>query len=133
MGVSYLLDTHAFIWLVSSRRTPPVEVTSALQAPGARVLVSAVSAFEVSTKVRLGKLPEGGVLVERWAESVRRLGGLPLDLTMQHALDAGRLDWAHRDPFDRLIVAQALAEDLTLITADRALADAPGLSLLQWR
>jgi PIN domain nuclease of toxin-antitoxin system len=130
--VSYLLDTHAFIWLTSRRRSVRPEVLGLLNQADSRVLVSAVSALEVATKVRLGKLEEARALADRWSESVGKLGASTLDLTTSHALAAGALAWSHRDPFDRLLAAQAIAHELTLVTADGVFRSAPGLAVLPW-
>jgi PIN domain nuclease of toxin-antitoxin system len=130
--VRYLLDTHALIWLVGRGPTPSVATADALGDGSATLVVSAVSAFEIATRVRLGKLDSAAALVPGWDHALRTIGADELALTSQHALAAGALGWNHRDPFDRLLVAQALAEDLTLVTADRAMFDAPGVRLLSW-
>ncbi|MCW2786083.1 MAG: hypothetical protein JWP74_2600 [Marmoricola sp.] len=132
MGVSYLLDTHALIWLSSRRRSPSVELIAALEGGDGAPFVSAVSAFEISTKVRLGKLDEARALAHGWGTLVPALGARTLELNDRHALLAGRLEWPHKDPFDRLLAAQAITEGLTLVTADPAFDTAPGLSLLRW-
>ena len=72
------------------------------------------------------------MLVDQWATAVAELGAHELVVSTEHAVLAGKLDWAHRDPFDRLLVAQAIVEDLTLVTADRAVLVAPGLAVLPW-
>jgi PIN domain nuclease of toxin-antitoxin system len=129
--VSYLLDTHALIWLSSRRRTPSADLVASLESGDGAPYVSSVSAFEISTKVRLGKLDEARALSQGWQTLVPEIGARTLDLNNQHALLAGRLDWAHKDPFDRLLAAQAITEGLTLVTADPAFDSAPGLSLLR--
>lgn len=128
MGVSYLLDTHAFYWLVQRGRSVPDHVVQALT--GSEIRVSAVSAYELARKQWLGKVDTSG-LVEEWVPTVSRLGARELPLTTEHALAAAGLDWAHRDPFDRMLAAQAKAEDLTLVTADPAF-DEAGIALLHW-
>lgn len=130
MGVSYLLDTNAFIWLFMGGRRRRPEVIDKLQAAD-QTYVSAVSAFEVRTKQRLGKLPQAKAIPD-WDAAVRRLGAAGLSLSSRHADYAGSLDWSHRDPFDRLLVAQAIVESLTLVTADEAVLRAPGVRLLPW-
>lgn len=132
MGVRYLLDTHAFVWLVAGTPPPRPALLRRLEAPGSQVLVSAVSAYELGTKVRLGKLPDAVDLVASWQTAVRRLGAIELGLDHDQALRAGELAWDHRDPFDRLLVAQAQVDDLTLVTADRAMLGAPAVDLLPW-
>lgn len=129
--MTLLLDTHAFFWCVRrGARVPPHVVTALAGAP--RRHVSDASAFEVSLKVRLGKFPAAGALCDQWSEALRALPAIALPVTTTHALLAGSLDWDHKDPFDRLLAAQALTEQLTLVTADNAFDTVPGLSVLRW-
>lgn len=126
MGVSYLLDTHVFLWLLGSPTLVPEALRADLADPKSTLLVSAVSAMEVATKVRLRKL-DAGHLVATWSARVRDLRAEELPLSTAHALLAGSMTWAHRDPFDRLLVAQAAVENLTLVTSDSALSAVPGV------
>jgi PIN domain nuclease of toxin-antitoxin system len=130
--VNYLLDTHAVIWLTSQRRSVRPGLVDALNHPDSQVLVSSVSAFEVATKVRLGKLDDARELADRWDQSMVELGVITMDLTAPHAIAAGQLVWSHRDPFDRLLAAQAITDDLTLVTTDRVFLSAPGLAVEPW-
>lgn len=131
MGVKYLLDSHAFYWLVQPGFEIPERVALALNEDAVQVYVSAASAFEFSTKRRLGKFEAPGLL-DQWPAAAAGLGARELSVSTDHALLAGLLEWPHRDPFDRLLVAQAIVEDLTLVTADRMVLTAPGLSCLPW-
>lgn len=130
--MNYLLDTHAVIWMTSRRRSVRPDLVDALNQPDSRVLVSAVSAFEVTTKVRVGKLDDARELADHWAQSMVELGVISIDLTTAHAIAAGQLVWDHRDPFDRLLAAQAITDELTLVTADPVFRSAPGLALEPW-
>jgi PIN domain nuclease of toxin-antitoxin system len=130
--VSYLLDTHAVLWIALGTRQPSEGTRAALDDPGASFFVSAASALEIATKVRLGKLESARFLTGDWPGLVERLGARPLPIDDRHAVAAGSLEWHHRDPFDRIIVAQASVEGLTLVTADAALLDAPGVKVLSW-
>ncbi|MGN6375257.1 MAG: type II toxin-antitoxin system VapC family toxin [Sphingomonas sp.] len=117
-----LLDTHAvlFWWGASSklgRRAYEV-----IADPDNRVHVSAASAWEVATKFRIGKLDDIGDPVTTYPRLMAANGFETLDVTTQHGLRAGTLDGAHRDPFDRLIAAQALMEDLTVVSRDPEIA-----------
>jgi PIN domain nuclease of toxin-antitoxin system len=133
MGVSYLLDTHVFLWLVDEHGpVPRPEVADPLLDPENRLVVSAVSAFEIATKLRLGKLEKARQVASTWPRPLGRLSAQELAITADHGLAAGGLVWDHRDPFDRLLVAQALLESLTLVTADIAMTNAPGIGLLRW-
>ncbi|MGL5862668.1 MAG: type II toxin-antitoxin system VapC family toxin [Phycicoccus sp.] len=125
--MSYLLDTHAFVWAVSDLDRLGPEVIDLLESD-ADVLVSAVTAWEIATKTRLGKLPGGEQLVEDHDGHCRRLLARRLPITDEHALLTGLLDWDHRDPFDRALAAQCLTEGLALVTRDRAFADVAGLT-----
>lgn len=90
----------------------------AIASPDSLVYVSAASVWEMSIKHRLGRL----VLPERLLDELRERSFSPLAVTLEHALSAGALPRHHNDPFDRMLVAQAQAEGLTLVTADRAMA-----------
>ena len=131
MGVSYLLDTHAFIWLTDPLTQRGNDVRRVLLETAEDVYVSAVSAFEVATKTRLGRLA-AEPLLDAWDHTVTGLGAKPLPLSAEHARTAGLLAWEHRDPFDRLLVVQAEIEELTLVTADTAILAGPASRLLPW-
>ncbi len=119
---AYLLDTHVVMWLVASPTELDQTARDLLADPSASLVVSAASAMEVATKVRLGKLPaEYAALVHAWPQRVRDLRATELPITAEHAILAGSLGWDHRDPFDRLLAAQAILENLTLVTSDGAL------------
>ena len=130
MGMRFLLDTPTFLWLIGEPERLPGTLVDLLADENNPLLVSAASAMEVATKVRLGKLPAAAHLVAPavWSARVREIGADPLSLTTEHALLAGSLAWTHRDPFDRFLAAQALAENATLATCDVAFAGVEGLS-----
>lgn len=120
MGMTYLLDTHSFVWLLSSPDRMTESLRTELRSTANRLLVSAVSAMEVATKVRLGKFDAAAPLVSTWDRRVDDIDAESLDLTTAHALHAGSMPWNHRDPFDRLLAAQAIVENVVLVTADSA-------------
>lgn len=125
----FLLDTHVFLWLLGEPDRVGQAARSLLADRQNRLLVSAVSAMEVATKIRLGRLAAPG-LVETWQAKVVAMSAEPLPLDTEHALLAGSMRWEHRDPFDRMLAAQAFVENLTLVTADRDLLALPGLKTL---
>jgi len=92
------------------------------------LVVSAVSAWEIATKHRLGKLPQADALVGAYAHHLDRLGAERLPVTEDHALLAGRLPWPHRDPFDRMLAAQAMTESIPLVTNDSAFESIPSVA-----
>jgi PIN domain nuclease of toxin-antitoxin system len=130
MAERLLLDTHALIWAVNDPSRIPKRVFAKLADEANEIVISAASAWEVATKVRLGRLPAARALMQTFDASVRRIGGRHLAISTGHALDAGSLDWPHRDPFDRLLVAQAIKESLTIVTRDRAITGFDGVATL---
>ena len=112
-----LLDTHVALWAFASPKLLKPEIRAAIADPRNTVAVSAISVWEVEIKRALGKLdaPDGfaALCIERGFDA--------LDITFRHAEVAGALPPHHSDPFDRMLIAQAIAEDLELVTKDRAM------------
>lgn len=130
--MTYLLDTHVFVWLVDEVHRIPPHVRDVIRDPDQDVVVSSVSAMEVATKVGIGKWEEARPLPPVWMERLADIGAQDLQVTTRHGLLAGSLDWPHRDPFDRLLAAQALIGNPTFVTADKVFRTMPGLKLLTW-
>lgn len=128
--MTLLLDTHVLICALGSPQRIPPDVRVRLTERRQNLLVSAASAFEIATKHRQGRLPEATALVHAFEQQVARLGAELMSITPSHAVTAGSLEWAHRDPFDRMLAAQAMSEGLELVTADPAFRDLPGLAVL---
>jgi PIN domain nuclease of toxin-antitoxin system len=124
---SLLLDTHALLWVLVDPGRIPAETLATVRAPGTTVYVSAASAWEIATKHGLGKLEGAAAVVSGYREHLARLRAEELAITGHHALTAGSLQWSHRDPFDRVIVAQAVLESLPVVTSDAALVDFPAI------
>ncbi len=118
--VRFLLDTHALLWALTAPDTLGTEARRIISDKDAVLVVSAASAWEISTKQRLGKLPEADVLVAAYERHLTRLGTERLPITDEHALLSGSFPWEHRDPFDRMLAAQAMIESLPLLTNDPA-------------
>lgn len=93
----------------------------ALSDPGQRVLVSSASVWEIATKFRVGRLPEAAEVASNVPDWIMRAGFSPLPINPAHAQLAGAWNHAHRDPFDRMLAAQASIEDMPLATDDGAL------------
>ncbi|MDH7973510.1 type II toxin-antitoxin system VapC family toxin [Sphingomonas sp. AR_OL41] len=119
----YLLDTHALIWWWLVDPALPADIMALMARSDANVHVSAISGIEIAIKVRIGKLPEMIEPLDHFDEAVLGDSFRHLPVDRRHAIRAGLMKGAHRDPFDRLLAAQALIEDLTVITRDRAFAD----------
>ena len=120
-----LLDTHAVLWYFDDSRKMPESVYAQIDDPGVAVLVSAASLWEIAIKSGLGKLNVGGDLPERIAAS----GFETLDVTPAHAWHVRELPQYHRDPFDRILIAQAQMESLRLVTRDPVFASYDGLDV----
>ena len=121
-----LLDTHTLLWATLSPSFLSRQASAIIADERNVIFVSAASAWEIATKVRLGKLP-GAEAIERDFLEVMDLAGYTLlSIDVQSALRAGRLTAQHRDPFDRMIAAQALASDIPILSTDSRL-DAFGI------
>lgn len=124
-----LLDTHTFLWRAVGSARLSARAAQAIDDRANEVFVSAASAWEVSTKTRLGKLPEGTQVLLRFAATIADLYAEQLPMSVEHSLLAGSFGIEHRDPFDRMLAAQAATEGALLVTADPAFADFPVTTL----
>lgn len=125
-----LLDTHVLWWVLNTPTRLPSGVRAAVGDPTATLLCSAASPWEIATKHRLGKFPEAGPLLASFTEQLARLGATELPVTTRHAVLAGRLEWEHRDPFDRMLAAQSILDGAQLVTSDRVFTTLPGVDVL---
>ena len=114
-----LLDTHALIWALAASRRLSRVARDAIASPDNEILVSAASAMEVATKVRLGKLPEAEALAREFQAALAAADYVGLPVSVSHAAHAGRLAIGHRDPFDRLLIAQAQIERVPLVSNEK--------------
>ncbi|HLS15067.1 MAG TPA: type II toxin-antitoxin system VapC family toxin [Beutenbergiaceae bacterium] len=126
----YLLDTHTLLWALTDPDKLGAQARRVILDRSTILLVSAASAWEVSTKVRLGRLPGARPLVSTWQRNLTRLGVQHLAITDEHALLCGSLDWGHADPFDRMLAAQAIIESVPLLSRDRAFDSLPAVECL---
>ncbi|WP_284983581.1 type II toxin-antitoxin system VapC family toxin [Arthrobacter sp. efr-133-TYG-118] len=115
----YLLDTHALIWALTEPRKLSPKARRTIQSFDNRLVASSASAYEIGYKHKLGKLTGLDGLLLGYSRHVAELCDEELSIRSVHALAAGHLDWKHRDPFDRLIAAQAIVESMVVITADQ--------------
>ena len=121
--MNILLDTHALLWLVSRPTTLGSDVVDELAEADTSIWVSAASAWEIAIKTRLGRL-DGSTLLATWGTQLEAMRIDELAIDSHDAILAGGLPWDHRDPFDRVIVAQALRRSLTVATRDAKILDA---------
>ena len=116
--MTILLDSHAVIWFLTDDRRCSKAARAAIEDEVGDVLVSAASAWEIATKVRLGRWPEAAAIMTDLARTLADNEFATLDVTLEHGLLAGMLPGNHGDPFDRMLAAQARIEGVRLITAD---------------
>ena len=110
-----LLDTHALIWWLANNPTISDNAKDAIANPDNLVFVSAASAWEIAIKKSLGKLQ----VPDDLAIQIKAKDFIPLSIDLNHALSVESLPWHHQDPFDRILIAQAIYEHLTIVTRDR--------------
>jgi PIN domain nuclease of toxin-antitoxin system len=114
-----LLDTHLWLWWQMDSGRIPLEVRASIASKDAEVYLSAVSSWEMAIKIASGKLQLPRPLEEMVPESLLADDFRNLPLQPHHCFELGRLPMHHRDPFDRMLIAQARVENLTLVTADK--------------
>jgi len=114
-----LLDTHTFLWWVFADAKLSRRARSEIDGES-EVFVSAVTAWEIATKFRIGKLPDAAVVADDIAGAIAAEGFAELPLSVRQAEHSGRLAGLLRDPFDRMLIAQAILGDLTLVSNERA-------------
>ena len=123
--MTLLLDTHVLLWAVAEPDALSSRARLLLTDGANTLLVSSASAWEVAIKHRLGRLPMAEVLLVSFSEHLRRLRTVELPISARHALTAGAFPSPHRDPFDRILAAQALHEGVPLVSRDAAFAAFP--------
>ena len=121
MTVRLLLDTHALLWWANDDSQLSKEARSCIQKRGNRILVSAASVWEVAVKFKNGRLPSAQNFVANIPEYLHDQNFDSLPISIEHALRAGLLQGPHRDPFDRMLIVQAIEENLAIISNDQAL------------
>ena len=115
-----LIDTHALLWWLSDDPSLSRAARKVMAETSNVLLVSAASAWEIATKVRLGRLPGAEELAADFQGFMLREGFTTLDITADHAIRAGLLPGPHKDPFDRMLISQAQAEHVPIVTNERA-------------
>jgi PIN domain nuclease of toxin-antitoxin system len=119
----FLLDTHVLLWWFFNDPRLSEKAIHVIENPGHTILVSSASAWEISTKLRLGKLSGAEPIVRDLPALLQKSRMEVLPIGLNHALLAGSLISDHRDPFDRMLAAQAIIEKLSLVTSDKAWGD----------
>jgi PIN domain nuclease of toxin-antitoxin system len=126
-----LLDTHVLLWAVLEPAKLSELQRAALEESSTQLLVSAASAWEIATKWRLGKLNHAAAVVHNYTQALNGLAAHEIPISGDVARRAGLLDVEHRDPFDRLLAAQAMTSDLVLASQDPVFSGVTELELLR--
>lgn len=117
----YLLDTHIILYWLSDLKKLTPRVRKLLENPESSIAISSVVIWEISIKKALGKLE----IADNYFEQIQKYGFLPLPINHEHARRVAELPLHHADPFDRLLIAQALVEKATIVTQDQIFAKYP--------
>lgn len=123
----YLLDTHTLLWWLNGHAELSLPARAIIEDRQNVIYVSAASAWEIATKFRKGKLPSAGAILPDFASMLLQEGFADLAITSAHMVRSALLPTDHRDPFDRILAAQAIMEDLALISRDEKM---PSLGVL---
>lgn len=115
-----LLDTHALLWWLSDDPALPRAARKLIAETKNTLIVSAASAWEIAIKVRLGKLPTAADLAADFSGLIEREGFESLSISAEHGIRAGLLPGPHKDPFDRMLIAQAQAENIPIVSNEAA-------------
>jgi PIN domain nuclease of toxin-antitoxin system len=113
-----LLDTHALVWWLEAKENLSRKAKETIEDAETSVLVSAASGWELAIKTQIGKF-KSGALVRLLEREIQKEGFMELAISMQHALRAGSLPAVHKDPFDRMLIAQALVENVPVVSNDK--------------
>ncbi len=124
-----LLDTHALLWWLAGDEALSIPARTAIADEGNSVFISAASAWEITTKHRIGKLPGVAAIVADIDSIILDQGFIGLPISVRHGQAAGALPGPHRDPFDRMLMAQAMLEQLVLVSNEQPF-DAYGVGRL---
>ncbi len=127
--MNLLLDTHAFLWWLAGDDSLSAAARTAIADEGNGIFISAASAWEITVKHRIGKLPGVAAIVADIVGTVVDQGFTGLPISLRHGQVAGALPGPHRDPFDRMLIAQAMLENLVLVSNEENF-DAYGVARL---
>jgi PIN domain nuclease of toxin-antitoxin system len=117
-----ILDTHALVWLLLGNEKLGAAQAALVNDPGNRVFVSAVTGYEIANKFRIGKMPEAGPILSLLEKDFAAYDWHHLPVNLDHARRAGAIVAPHRDPFDRMLAAQSMVENIAVLTVDPAIA-----------
>lgn len=126
-GMKILLDTHVLLWWLAGDRRLPAKAKQVIENPHNNIVVSSVNIWEIVVKHALGRI---AIELPELEVAITDSGFLPLDITAKHAIEVGNLPMYHRDPFDRMLIAQCIVERAHLLTHDSALSEYGKVAML---
>ncbi|GHU66734.1 twitching motility protein PilT [Clostridia bacterium] len=126
----YLLDTHTFLWAVQEEKKLSAAARQIIENADNELFVSAISAFEIANKYRIGKLPDYEYIVDNYPYIVLKLQAQELPVNTAHAFFAAKFEWDHKDPFDRILVSQASIENIPILTNDATISSLPWIETI---
>jgi PIN domain nuclease of toxin-antitoxin system len=118
-----ILDTHALVWVLKAHERIGTKQTARIEDPANRIFVSPVSVYEIANKHRIGRMPDAEAILKLAEENFAAFDWLHLPISVQHARLAGSISNSHRDPFDRLLAAQSIIENVPVMTVDTAIGE----------
>ncbi len=121
--MKFLFDSHALVWFLKGDERFPRLLRRRLESEDTQFVISAACVWEMATKVRRGKWPEAGPVLDNLTAVLASSIYTPLPISIEHARVAGLFAWRHQDPFDRILAAQSQIEAITLVTADPVFRD----------
>jgi PIN domain nuclease of toxin-antitoxin system len=114
-----LLDTHTFLWWLAGDISLSSTARAAIEDERNAIYVSAASTWEISTKYRIGKLPDVAAIVADLDAAITTQGFTQLPISTRHGQAAGALPGPHKDPFDRMLIAQAMLDNMLLVSNEQ--------------
>ena len=120
-SMDLILDTHALVWVLLGNERVGSAQAAIINDSHNKIFVSAVSGYEIANKFRIGRMPEAGAILKLAEENFAAFDWLHLPVNLQHARRAGSLPGPHRDPFDRMLAAQSIIENIPVMTVDSAI------------
>ncbi len=125
--MKYLLDTHTLIWWLNDDKRLSATASELIQHPETDIHISAVSAWEIATKLQKGKLPMAVNVLPDFSAMVEENGFIDLPITSAHMVRSALIESEHKDPFDRILAAQSILEGMALISVDEKM---PSLGIM---
>lgn len=120
--MKFILDTHALLWFMNNDEALSIKAKKTIENAGNIILLSAASIWEIGIKIKIKKISINSELDSLVANCISRYDFTPLSVNIPHSIKVSELPYIHKDPFDRILIAQSFVENAALITADKEIA-----------